>query len=492
MHSLSALSGRVVIIGAGLAGIVAALKLERPCVVVSPTGLGSGAASMLAQGGIACALADGDSPELHAQDTLSAGAGLCDKDVVNAVTAAGPGAIAQLRRWGVHFAGTLGKPDLHLEAAHSCPRILHLNGDQSGAGIMRPLLDTAAECSRITILENTSLTQFCVENGALVGVQTTAGFIATTQCVVASGGVGGLFAGATCPAEASGSVLAQAVRVGAAVGDMEFAQFHPTGLAITVQGSRRPLISEAVRGAGAHLIDESGARFTEELQPRDIVARAIAAHRACGHEVFLDARSLSRGVFSEHFPGISAACKKAGIDPDRQPIPVEPAMHYHMGGLIVDLSGKTTVPGLWACGEAACTGLHGANRLASNSLLEAVVTAEWVANDINGQPPVKEVAPVVGRFSHDYGSVLPGLSVRLVRDVGILRDEDGLNAFLRDVAPHVKVSDAALVSLLIAAGALVRRESRGSHYRTDYPSVSDPIRRIFTLSDLQSFGVDIS
>ncbi|GBR53825.1 succinate dehydrogenase flavoprotein subunit [Neokomagataea thailandica NBRC 106555] len=167
-------------------------------------------------------------------------------------------------------------------------------------------------------------------------------------------------------------------------------------------------------------------------------------------------------------------------------------MHYHMGGLIVDLSGKTTVPGLWACGEAACTGLHGANRLASNSLLEAVVTAEWVANDINGQPPVKEVAPVVGRFSHDYGSVLPGLSVRLVRDVGILRDEDGLNAFLRDVAPHVKVSDAALVSLLIAAGALVRRESRGSHYRTDYPSVSDPIRRIFTLSDLQSFGVDIS
>ncbi|MBR0558925.1 L-aspartate oxidase [Neokomagataea anthophila] len=491
MHTLSAFAGHVVIVGAGLAGLVAALKLERPCVVLSPTLLGEGAASMLAQGGIASAVGPDDSPALHAQDTLAAGAGLCDAEVVQRITAAGPAAIAQLRDWGVSFAGTPEHPDLHLEAAHTRPRILHLNGDRSGAGIMRPLIARVKNHGQITLLEQVALSGFCTENGELSGVRTTAGYIPTTQCLIASGGIGGLFAGATCPAEAQGLPLAQAARIGAALVDMEFTQFHPTGLAMPLPDGRRALVSEAVRGAGARLIDERGERFTEELQPRDIVARAIAAHRAAGHQVFLDARSLPKGPFSTQFPGIAAACHAAGIDPDQQPILVQPSMHYHMGGLAVDAAGRTTIPGLWACGEAACTGLHGANRLASNSLLEAVLTGQWAAQDINQHEPSRALSH--GKMVEPYqGPTPPDLSEHLVRYAGILRDEAGLKALLQQIAPYAQKNDAALVTAFLAAGALLRQESRGAHYRTDYPEQKTPERRVMTYSDLKSFGVGLS
>ena len=264
---------------------------------------------------------------------------------------------------------------------------------------------------------------------------------------------------------------------------MEFTQFHPTALKTGSMTGRRPLVSEAVRGAGAILVNEKGERFTDELQSRDVVARAIFAHIREGHDVFLDGRRLRETVFSQQFPAITAACHAIGVDPEKSPIQVSPAMHYHMGGLDVDARGRTSVSGLWAAGEAACTGLHGANRLASNSLLEAFLTGQWAAEDIdhvdhqNG--PLRYV-PIRQAHSQFSGQIPKLMS----EYAGILRDENGLQALLHAVLPDLETNDGALVAALVAQSALKRRESRGSHYRTDYPEITDPYRTILTFSDL--------
>jgi L-aspartate oxidase len=474
----SILAGQPVIAGAGLAGLATALLMDRPCVVLSPAPLAADAASALAQGGVAAAIGADDTPALHARDTLDAGAGLCDPAVVDAITRAGPGAIAVLRDLGVAFdTGLDGALDLHLEAAHSRPRIAHAHGDGTGAEIMRALVARTRAAPRITVLEAASLRRVIVRDGQVAGVRIARRdgrdlVLPTSACVIATGGVGALFPTTTSPPGGLGSGLACAARAGAVLRDLEFVQFHPTALAVGSKAAPRVLVSEAVRGAGAILIDESGARFTDELAPRDVVARAIQAHLAAGHQVLLDARAATRGHFARHFPAIARACIAQGIDPDRQPIPVRPAAHYHMGGIETDLNGRSTVPGLWACGEAASTGLHGANRLASNSLLEAVVCGGFVARDLDATSlPTPQVArddaPGEGG-----GADLADIRACIGRAAGILRDADGLSRAARALAPHAARDDHALVGALLCVAALGRGESRGGHYRTDHPDTA--------------------
>ncbi|GEN62919.1 L-aspartate oxidase [Acetobacter oeni] len=473
MDILSRYTDLPVIAGAGLAGLSTALHLDRPCVLLSAGLPGDNAASSLAQGGLAAAVGPDDSPGLHAADTMAAGAGLCDPVIVNRITAAGPRTVETLLEWGVPFARTSDNAlSLHLEAAHSRPRIVYANGDASGAAIMKTLIARVRNTSRITVLENTELTGLHMENGAIGGVSTSQGFISTRACIIASGGIGALYTGATSPMGCSGSALAIAARAGVELIDMEFTQFHPTALDAGAYPGRRPLISEAVRGAGARLVDETGKNFTDELAPRDVVARAIAAHQQEGHKVFLDARSLSAGPFSQLFPGITAACFAVGINPEEQPVPVRPAMHYHMGGIATDGRGRSSLPGLWAAGEAGCNGLHGANRLASNSLLEAFVSGEWVARDLKGirTGAGKMACPAsVARLSASFT-----VGNMLMQHAGILRNAAGLKQLLQTLSPHTDCDQNALIAALVAQAALNRHQSRGSHYRADDVSAARP------------------
>ncbi|WP_336760938.1 L-aspartate oxidase [Asaia sp. VD9] len=488
MITLTRFAGWPVIAGAGLAGLSTALHLDRPCVVLSPSPLGEDAASALAQGGLAAAIGPDDDVALHVQDTLAAGDGLCDRQAVEAIIGAGPSAVATLLDWGVAFTRkSETQLDLHLEAAHSRARIAHVRGDGSGAGIMQALIRQVKASPRIVVLDGVTLDHIHAVEGRVRGVWLNTGqFIPTNTCILACGGAGALYAGATSPGSNTGRGLAAAARAGARLADMEFVQFHPTALDVETRGGRSPLISEAVRGAGAVLVDETGARFTDELQPRDRVSRAIARHRLEGHRVFLDARSSKGGkgfrqVFSRQFPGIALSCSQHGIDPDRALIPVRPAVHYHMGGVATDLHGRASLAGLWACGEVACTGLHGANRLASNSLLEAFVMGRAVAWDVNNaarerhscQDPVRP-----GRLSS------ASFGTQMEKGAGILRDHEGLEALSTYLAPLVQRDDHALVGAAIAGAALRRRESRGSHWRTDCQSPAETARFQFTLEEI--------
>src|SRR5580658_622899 len=387
------LRGRVVIIGAGVAGLVTALELApRPVVVLTKGLLGAEGSTLWAQGGLAAAFGSGDSPALHAADTLKAGDGVCDPAIVNRFTRAAPAAISRLARLGVRFDRTVGGGfALGLEAAHGQARIVHAGGDGAGRELMRALVAATRATPSIEIAEGFEARRLIVNEDAVSGVLAVgpAGqtLFQASRIVIATGGIGGLFEESTNPLGSFGQGVALAARAGAALADMEFVQFHPTALDCAERPMR--LVSEAVRGAGATLIDETGERFMAstpgaELAPRDIVARAIWRRRAQGHRVFLDARAAIGAEFAERFPIIAAACRAAGVDPAREPIPVRPAQHYHMGGVAVDAEGRSSVEGLWVCGEAACTGLHGANRLASNSLTEAAVFGAFVAQSIEG------------------------------------------------------------------------------------------------------------
>ncbi|QDH17775.1 L-aspartate oxidase [Swingsia samuiensis] len=480
---LSHLSGRPVIVGAGLAGLTAALYLDQPCVVLTLSPLGTDIASGLAQGGVAAAVGEGDNPLLHAQDTLAAGAGLCVSDVVQNITQAAPDAIRILSSWGVPFARKGTAFDLHLEAAHSKKRILHTNGDGSGAALMKTMIERVKARSDITVLENVRLTKLLTEDEHIVGVQTSIGIIPTHLCIIASGGIGALYESTTSPNTLTGSALAVSARAGARLVDMEFTQFHPTALKTSGKTGRRPLVSEAVRGAGALLVDETGQQFTDELLARDVVSRAIASHIEAGHSVFLNATQLKQEKFSKLFPGITKSCHAIGINPDEDLIPVSPAMHYHMGGIEVDNKGRSSIAGLWACGEASCTGLHGANRLASNSLLEAFLTGKWVAEDVNGYtyPSQRNLKVISSVVDETQGAPL---NLDLMKNAGIVRSQSGLQNVLDKVLPHILENDHALIAAFIATSALRRCESRGSHYRSDFPHRSDPFRTSITLSEL--------
>jgi L-aspartate oxidase len=487
-----------VIVGGGIAGLMTALRLApMPVVVLTKAPLQSEASSGWAQGGIAAAMGSDDSPALHFADTIAAGAGLCDVDVARRVTMAAPAAIEALLSYGVLFdRGLGGSLQLGMEAAHSRHRIVHVAGDGAGKEIMRALAEAVRATPSITMLEGFEARRLLVADGAIIGAlmasQSGGVLVPTNRVVLASGGVGGLFQHTTNPRGSFGQGLALAARAGAALIDMEFVQFHPT--ALDTGGHPLTLVSEAVRGEGATLIDETGARFVgdvpgKELAPRDVVARAVWQRLAEGHRVYLDTRAAIGAEFPRHFPVIASACAAAGIDPVTQPIPVRPAAHYHMGGIAVDHRGRTTIHGLWACGEVAGTGLHGANRLASNSLLEAVVGAGWVADDIAGTSGGRNLpfGTTAKPTASDPEPVRPILS----RAAGVLRDYDDLAAAVTTLLPWVRsaesaTADPALVGLFIVVAALLRKESRGGHYRTDFPRPVERYRyrRTMTLEAL--------
>jgi L-aspartate oxidase len=448
-------------------------------------------ATSYAQGGIAAALGAGDSPELHLRDTLAAGGALCDREAVDVLVTEGPHRIRELRAAGVHFdVGPRGEFLLGREAAHSERRIVHAHGDRTGAEVVRMLVERVRTDSRITVLEHARALELLVQDGVCYGARVSergrAVEIIADATVLATGGCGQVFRFTTNPPVATGDGYALAHRAGAELTDMEFVQFHPT--ALDTPETPLVLISEAVRGEGALLLDASGNRFMRtvhplaELAPRDIVARAvIRAQRETG-QVYLDATDLGER-FVTRFPGIFAVCMARGIDPRRDPIPVTPAAHYAMGGVVTDLAGRTSVSRLSAAGEVACTGVHGANRLASNSLLEGLVFAERVARDVVEAPPLDRV-PDARRWTvpplpnRDAAQIAANdIRALMWEHAGIERTSTGLRTCLEslnEIAERLPVgatdeANMALTARLITEAALLREESRGGHYRADFP-----------------------
>jgi L-aspartate oxidase len=494
VHDLTRKTDDVVIVGGGLAGMFCSLKLSpRPVTVISAAALGQGASTAWAQGGIAAAVAEGDSAEAHAADTIAVGAGLVDETVALGLAREAGARIHDLLHYGVPFDRDLeGRLAVGQEAAHSARRIVHVRGDMAGQAIISALIEAARKTPSIRLIEGFVAEALLAEDGAVTGLQlrkvgdasAKPVTVAARAVVLATGGIGHLYAVTTNPAEASGLGLAIAARAGATIADPEFVQFHPT--AIMVGRDPAPLATEALRGEGATLINDKGERFMlarhalAELAPRDIVARGVFAEIAAGHGAFLDAREALGARFADRFPTVYASCMAAGLDPVRQPIPVAPAAHYHMGGIAVDERGRTSLQGLWAGGEVSSTGAHGANRLASNSLLEAVVYAARIAEDIAGNeiaaPARLPAALVVPR-----NRAMPALAENTFRammtsHVGVIRDGDGLAEAVRAFARiegdtgNVALRNMATSALLVAASAWTRRESRGAHYRIDHPA----------------------
>ncbi len=477
-------AGGPVIIGAGLAGLSAAVELApAACVVLSAGELSTGTSTGWAQGGVAASVGSDDSSKLHAADTIAAGAGLCEPEAVRAITAAAADAIAWLADNGARFDRNAdGTFKLGLEGAHSRRRIVHALGDATGAELLRAMIAAARRTESIAIWEYALASEILVEGGSVTGVRvrTAAGefVLRTTTVLLATGGVGGLFGHTTNPLSSRGQGLALAHRAGATLRDLEMVQFHPTALDVGIDPM--PLVSEAVRGEGAILVDERGERVIDNpLAARDVVSRAEWAALQHGHQVFLDGRQQPGARFDELFGSIARSARDAGFDPLTQPLPIRPAAHYHMGGIKVDLAGRTDVPGLYAAGEVASTGLHGANRLASNSLLEAVVCGRWTAQHwrdiaVDATTPA---APPPGL--RPVSAPAPDPIVTAVRDIvsvsaGVLRDRAGLSAGLAALAP-LRRHDAGLVGHLLISAALRRTESRGGHARTDFPAPSaDP------------------
>lgn len=487
------------ILGAGLAGLFTALKLApMPAAVLSPAPLGAAASSAWAQGGVAAALAEGDTPRAHAADTVRAGAGIVEAEIARGVAEEAPGRIADLLAIGAPFdrdaAGALVQSR---EAAHSAPRVVRVKGDTAGAAIMGALVQAVRAAPTIRVIEGLAAERLLLSEGRAVGVlarpadrtDATPTAILGAGVVLATGGIGGLYEVTSNPDGVAGRGLGMAARAGAAIRDPEFVQFHPTGL--DVPGRPTPLASEALRGEGATLIDSAGRPLMEgveggDLAPRDVVARAIHRELARGGRAFLDTRAALGARVGEAFPTIAAACRAAGIDPVRQPIPVRPLQHSHMGGVATDSSGRTTLPGLWAVGEVACTGLHGANRLASNSLLEGLVFGARAAADIAGQaaapagPPDLPAGRERGRAPD--AAALAALRAVMTADVGVERDGAGLGRALAGIArieagAPASLADMTAAATLIAAAALDRCESRGGHARLDFPERDPALAR---------------
>jgi L-aspartate oxidase len=488
------LTGNIVIVGGGLAGLFCALKLApRPVTVISAAPLGQGASTAWAQGGIAAAVAEGDSAEAHAADTIAAGAGLVDEGIALGLAREAGARIHDLLHYGVPFDRDLeGKLAVGREAAHSARRIVHVRGDMAGKAIISALIEAVRRTPSIRVIEGFAAEALLTEDGAVTGLQlrrvgdVTAKplTMAARAVVLATGGIGHLYAVTTNPAEAGGLGLAIAARAGAVIADPEFVQFHPT--AIMVGRDPAPLATEALRGEGATLINDSGERFMlalhplAELAPRDIVARGVFAEIAAGRGAFLDATAALGSHFGEKFPTVHASCIAAGIDPAKQPIPVAPAAHYHMGGIAVDAHGRTSLKGLWAGGEVSSTGAHGANRLASNSLLEAVVYAARIAEDIDGHiiaaPARLQGASVSRRNCAMPPPIEANLRAMMTSHVGVIRDGEHLAEAVRSFAAierdtgNIALRNMATTALLVATSAWARRESRGAHYRIDYPT----------------------
>jgi L-aspartate oxidase len=491
-HDLTRAASDVVIVGGGLAGLFCALKLApRPVTVISAAPLGEGASTAWAQGGIAAAVGEGDSAEAHAADTIAAGAGLVNETVALGLAREAGARIHDLLRYGVPFDRDLeGKLAVSQEAAHSARRIVHVRGDMAGKAIIAALIEAVRATPSIRVIEGYVAESLLTEDNAVTGLQlrnardATAKpvTIASRAVVLATGGTGHLYAVTTNPPEASGLGLAIAARAGAIIADPEFVQFHPT--AIMIGRDPAPLATEALRGEGATLINGKGERFMlarhklAELAPRDIVARGVFAEIAAGRGAFLDATTSLGEHFAEKFPTVYASCLSGGIDPAKQPIPVAPAAHYHMGGIAVDARGRTSIAGLWAGGEVSSTGAHGANRLASNSLLEAVVYAARIAEDIGGSfiaAPQRLPEAATPRNCPMPPLVEANLRAMMSSHVGVIRDDERLKEAVRSFAAierdtgNIGLRNMATTALLVAASAWARRESRGAHERIDYP-----------------------
>ncbi|WP_246451933.1 L-aspartate oxidase [Alkalicella caledoniensis] len=489
----------VIIIGAGLAGLYTALRLNKnlSVTIIAKESI-SDSNTEQAQGGIAAAICKDDSTELHKKDTLSAGHGLCDEKIVEQVVEKGPEAIEALLEFGVPFDTKEGELALTQEGAHSCRRVLHASGDGTGRVIRESLTARVLELENVRVLEDTFAIDIYTQDNISRGVLTKVGhrykLILAKYVVLASGGAGQLYKNTTNPEVATGDGIAMAYRAGVNIRDLEFIQFHPTALAI--DGAPRFLISEAVRGEGAILLNNSKERFMEkyhellELAPRDIVSRAMAEEmeREVSEYLFLDLSHLTEEKVSKRFPTIYKTCHQYGIKIPTQPIPVAPAAHYIMGGITVDIEGKTNVQRLLACGEVTSSGLHGANRLASNSLLEALVFGGNIADVINKN--INEVE-ISSKFSisetfNFNGETKPReikkkISKLLWTYAGLKRSKEGLQILiskLEELMEKINVPteiedfeaiNMLQIGILLAKGALIREESRGGHYRSDFP-----------------------
>ncbi|WP_170431049.1 L-aspartate oxidase [Ruegeria arenilitoris] len=487
---------RVVIIGAGLAAVYTALKLAPcPVVMISPEPLGSGASSAWAQGGVAAAMARTDSPEAHAEDTMRAGAGSVLREVAEFVTQAAPEHIHDLSDLGTGFDRTAdGGFVQSREAAHSAARVVRVKGDQAGSEIMRALIEELRQTPWIQVVEGAQAVGLESDGARVTGVHLTNADMAAAPTVLlrgaahvlATGGSSGLYAQTTNPARIRGQGIGMAARAGARIADAEFVQFHPT--AIDVGEDPTPLATEALRGEGAILIDRDGHRFMPdihpdaELAPRDTVARAVYQQAQAGRRPALDTRQAIGAEIAAQFPAVTEACLRNSVDPVRDAIPVTASAHYHMGGVETDLAGRSSLTGLWVCGEAASTGLHGANRLASNGLLEALVFARSCARDIADVVTTQEAPEVDVQLTPGDEAALDqdvaALRRTMTEHVGVVRDETGLRRALTQIAAlEAKHAESEVfhnmtaTATLIAAAALLREESRGAHYRSDFPDL---------------------
>ena len=506
----------VVVVGSGIAGVTTALSTHaalpgKNILLVTKSMLDDGS-TRWAQGGIAAALGPGDSPEQHLSDTLIAGAGLCDIEAVRALVTDGPDAVRRLIALGAQFDAEPGGPlALTREGGHLRSRIAHAGGDATGAEVSRALLAALAEASSgpdgvgIDVIDHAmSLDLLRTDDGRVAGLtlhvigegrRDGVGAVYAPAVVLATGGIGQIYSATTNPQVSTGDGVALALRAGAQVADLEFVQFHPTVLWLGPDArGRQPLISEAVRGEGAFLIDASGQRFMigrhplADLAPRDVVAKAIMnVMMTTGTDhVYLDGRHLGAQTWEHRFPTIRANCLEHGIDPVTDPIPVVPAAHYASGGVKTDLAGRSSITGLYACGETACTGVHGANRLASNSLLEGLVFAEHIAADLEDHLP-DSADPVPDPRTPGLldPATIDEIEQLMTDRAGVLRSGPGLASATEDLRkigdhqsdrPELAAWEATNLHLLASAlvlSASVRTETRGSHWREDFPSSSD-------------------
>ena len=485
---------RIVIVGAGLGALYTALRLApRPVVMISPESLGAGASSAWAQGGVAAAMDAADSAQSHAADTVEAGDGTVDVDVATLVTQEARAHILHLTALGTPFDRTEnGDYVMSREAAHSFARVVRVKGDQAGAEIMAALIERVRDTPSIQVLEGTMALELEVSDERVTGIAVQSSddhcsapvMLRGSAVLLAGGGSGGLFALTTNPPRIRGQVIGLAARAGAIIADAEFVQFHPT--AIDVGEDPAPLATEALRGEGAILTNNRGERFMQalhpdaELAPRDIVARAIFAQTKAGLRPVLDTRDVLGEAIKTKYPAVADACARNGIDPAIDPIPVAAAAHYHMGGIATDTEGRASLGNLWVCGEASSTGLHGANRLASNGLLEALVFARICADGIAAAVPETTAPPIAIAFEQggtppDPASVAE-LRHTMTDHVGVVRNADGLKSALRKIAAleganntSVSFLNMTATATLITVSALRREESRGAHSRSDFP-----------------------
>ncbi|KPB02373.1 L-aspartate oxidase [Ahrensia marina] len=493
----------ILIIGGGLAGLFCALKLApRAVTVLAAAPIGMGASSAWAQAGIAAAVGQGDTIDKHVEDTLIAGDGIVDEKIARMMAGEASDRIHDLLEFGVPFDRDLeGKLQVSREAAHSESRIVRVSGDRAGREIMQALVRTVEKTPSIRVLEGYVVEDLVVENDNVTGVvaRAEAGAaeepvtIEGSNVVMATGGVGHLYQVTTNPTEARGGGIGMAARAGALLADMEFVQFHPT--AIDVGKDPAPLATEALRGHGAHLLNNDGVRFMvplhedAELAPRDVVARGIFAEVKAGRGAYLDCRTAIHD-FENEFPTVWHYCRDAGIDPAKELIPVVPAAHYFMGGIWTDMDGRSSLPGFWACGECTSTGAHGANRLASNSLLEAVVFSARIADALkaetsfdapeNWQDGSVETDEHLTEAEHPN---MADLRESMSANMGVLRNKEGMKeALVRllelEANSHsLRFTNVVITAKLMCIAALNREESRGGHARTDFPDEAENWKR---------------